>query len=301
MENQPIKVKPNAILPVLEEAAKVLHAFGDYSREMRAIEKNQKDGYRNKVTEQISSLNTVDGLAYLNKEHDILEERYIQANFSKDGFEKDYCRSILDLLIIPLIEIWERKVSREAGLQKTEGLPVPIIETTPVVEKVTSITEKTVEIVEDLKVEDGALEEEEIVPLPIGFTQIECRGSKEQITAYFSVLAKELNKNGEPFMTQQNVDLLIRKNFSVFGAPASGKYFEINLTQRQKGVLIYFVYQFYLKYEIEQIGTKGKYVNFLIWNFELFKKDDFTTLNKNMNASNRPSQNSIINSNNIIK
>ena len=127
--------------------------------------------------------------------------------------------------------------------------------------------------------------------LPPGFRQIECDATKEQISFFFSNLATENNPtNDQPYMKQNDIDELIEKNFLIFGKDPTGKYFDINLTHRQKGKLKCFILEFYEKYEAGRIGTKMKYVNFLRWNFELFKNDNPHTLNGNMNTSKKPSQ-----------
>lgn len=95
-------------------------------------------------------------------------------------------------------------------------------------------------------------------------------------------------------MEEKDIDELIKNNFTVFGCTPTSKYFSINLTKQQKGILRYFLYQFYQKYESSFIGTKMKYVNFLISNFEIFKHDNAHILNSNMSETKKPNIESII-------
>ena len=109
------------------------------------------------------------------------------------------------------------------------------------------------------------------------------------------ILAAEKNNiNNEPYMTKQDVEELVHKNFSIFQSQPNGKYFTINLKYNQKIRLKYFMQQFYQKFERKPQGNKMKYVNFLIHNFDLFKDDKPNTLYKNMGSKKIPIPENII-------
>ena len=127
--------------------------------------------------------------------------------------------------------------------------------------------------------------------LPEGFEQIELVDTvtANDVEQYFNQLSTSLNEfNDQKYMESKNVQKLIHKNFSVFKQVPKAGHIDLNLSERQKGRLMDFVYQFYLKYGSQRSKSKMEYVNFLIWNFELFKDDNPESLNKRMNASNRP-------------
>lgn len=59
------------------------------------------------------------------------------------------------------------------------------------------------------------------------------------------ILSKEKNPTKHvPFMTTTDVKELVEKNFSIFQIRATGKYFSIVLTKKQKGIIKYFMNQF---------------------------------------------------------
>lgn len=145
------------------------------------------------------------------------------------------------------------------------------------------------------KTEEELSAQENPEELPYGFFQIKCDAKIDYIERFFFILSKAKNPiNHEPFMEENHVKELLEKNFEIFGKISTGKYFPINLTKNQKVILRYFMFQFYQKAEINFTGTKYKYANFLIHNFEIFKDDKLKTLVRNMCESKKPTKGNVI-------
>ena len=126
--------------------------------------------------------------------------------------------------------------------------------------------------------------------LPEGFKKNDLDISQETLRAYFSILNKEKNsRNGRPYMEIWEIERLIRRNFLAFSDEPTAAYITINLEKRQKGILRYFVYQFYELFD-KRPGIKRIYADFLIYNFELFKGEKAGILSSNMSWSKAPTQ-----------
>jgi hypothetical protein len=204
----------------------------------------------------------------------------ILAKGKGERMDVSYYETILNKVIYPLLDLYEKKPKTNESeiLIKQEELTDHLSAANP---------SKTPPVVSH----------DIIFPeLPENFAQIECEAKKEKIEKIFMVLCSEKNPvNKRPFMEREAVEELLRKNFTVFGCQPTGRYFPINLNGNQKVLLRYFMYEVYQKLEINLVGTKYKYVNFLIHNFEIFKNDNPATLSKNMAESKRPADGTIIN------
>lgn len=142
----------------------------------------------------------------------------------------------------------------------------------------TQIKEKDVHIINEIEPK-----------LPEGFAQIECSASKEEILDSFMSLAKTKNNHLKKYYMQENdVIEFVKKNFAIFNSTPSGKYFPINLTNRQKGRLRYFVTEFYTKYGFKDDVAKKYYALLLMYNFEQFKDDNLAILIGNMGVTKGP-------------
>ena len=127
------------------------------------------------------------------------------------------------------------------------------------------------------------------IQLPVNFEQIICEGSEQEIIDDFMLLASIKNKlNDECYMKKEDVEEFVKKNFSIFKTPPTGKYFEINLLPKQKTILKHFIYQFTVKYNQKLRVPKEKYALLLINNFESFKDEDPKNLASNISESKRP-------------
>jgi hypothetical protein len=258
---------------VFNSISDAFKAFSEYSKTVQLEEKKWQTDYFTWLIEYINQLDVKSGLLYLKKEKSKYEQKIIKANIDRDGYARKTFENVINITLKPLINIWEEKDQNPEQQILINDKPTLSIQP--------AHSELTINEVAEIVVSNEC--------------QIVCAASKEQIRDYFYILTKEKNpSNGKPYMLQEDVDRMIRTNFSVYGEASADDYFDINLSTRQKGVLRYFVYQFYLKYEFDQIGTKYKYVNFLIRNFKLFKEDDPAILNGNMNSSKKPSDKNII-------
>ena len=267
------------------------------SNEMREIDKKQSHEYFTWYLETAAACESkVEALSFLRESKDKCEDKITRAKIERDGISERFYEKVIIQYINPLIERYKDFIAfeKEYGIivGKKNG-QLGVIEATKEKAELIRIEEEKEPVVQN---------ESDRLPLPEGFKKIKCYASKEQIIAYFSILSQELNpSNNKPYMCQNDVDELVRNNFVVFKDNPTGKIFELNLSKRQKGVLRYFVYQFFLKYEMDQISNKMKYVHFLIWNFTLFNDDNPANLNKNMNSSNKPSPDKIIDINKYLK
>ena len=270
-----------------EAISTAFKALNKINKDYRTQDKKTLMDYCDRLLFYVQTLkNPSDKLRHLYSEKRTYEEKIIKANINKNGYDRIFFLELIETIVNPLIDQWETAVK----LEKALPINIPILELSKVQSKVEKssipVTPKNMDTVLEL----GSIVSDQYLILPAGFTQIKCDATKEQVSFFFSKLATETNPiNGKAYMKQNDIDELIEKNFLLFGKNPSGKYFDINLTLRQKGLLRCFVFEFYEKYEASRIGTKMKYVNFLRWNFELFKNDDPATLNGNMNHSKKPS------------
>ncbi|CAF3227139.1 unnamed protein product [Rotaria sp. Silwood2] len=265
---------------LIDSITNVFKTLSSTGKEIREDEKKQQTDYFKQLLDYVNSLNVKEGLLYLQNEKIKYEQKLITANIERHGYAIRFYENIINIIVKPLITIWEEKSKQpeeKASIISAKSLEIKSLPSKE--------TKNDLIIKEEFPIANIA---------PIG-EHINCNASKQQIRDYFYILTTENNPiNDKPYMLKEDVDLLIRTNFTAFGEPPTGSYFNINLTTRQKGVLRYFIYQFYLKYEFDQIGTKPQYVNFLIRNFTLFKNDNPASLDSNMNVSKKPSARNII-------
>ena len=214
----------------------------------------------------------------------------IRAKIEGDGItEKDYEKA-RSQFIEPLISRYKEWIELEKVYGISDGGKV---RESPLKEVANGKAE-LIRIEEEKK--PVAQNNTELFPLPKDFAKIDCLASKEIIESFFSILALEINPLlGKSYMNQEDVNELVRNNFSVFDEVPTGKYFTLNIINEQKVVIRTFVYEFFIKYALQGKGQKMKYVDFLIWNFDKFKTDNRDSLNGNMNASKKPTKYKIIN------
>ena len=292
---KPVRIIVPEINPIITEISKavkqLIDGFIEYTNDIKEIDRKQYSGYFDWLSESVAACESkVDALHFLMKEKANCEDKIIRAKIESDVItEKDY-EKVIRQFIEPLIRRYKEWIvfEKEHPISvATENGQLGVIET----------SKEKVELIRIAEVNDSVVQNESVIlSLPKGFAKISCDASKEQISNFFSILTKVNNPiNGKPYLNQDCVNELVKNNFEIFlNTTPTGKCFELNLMEHQKGVLRYFIYEFYTKYEISQIGTKMKYVNFLIWNFSLFKNDNPKNLNKNMNSSNKPSPDKII-------
>lgn len=262
------------IVDSITNVFKVLSATG---KQFEEDEETHQVDYLNQLLEYINSLDAKSGLLHLQNEKIKYERKIITANIKRDRSTRKIYENIVNIIIKPLIISWEEK-------NKLPEKNISVISVEPIE-------------IEPFLSKDNHLNKDDcsITPVAAPGGYINCNASKQQIRDYFYTLITAINPdNKKPYMLEKDVELLIRTNFRVFGEASTGSYFDINLTSRTKGRLQYFIYEFYLKFELDQIGTKPQYVNFLIRNFALFKDAKPASLNSNMNNSKRPSARNII-------
>jgi hypothetical protein len=104
----------------------------------------------------------------------------------------------------------------------------------------------------------------------INIEQIMCNASEEQILDFFMLLNKPLYSEGKVLMEKSSIEEFCKSNFMTHNSEPKKKYFNINI--KNKRTLVYFIYQFY--YRFDKRGSKLKYALLLINNFEAFKDDN---------------------------
>ncbi len=232
--------------------------------------------YKRQLIDAIDSIPLDQALELLNGAKTTYERYIIDAKIQRVNFS--VAASILKDIIDPLLEEVKRKIETDILLQNSRRSKAADLKNDPA---------KPIIETEDAK--PGSTKE--TGNSSATFQQIECDATKEQIIAFFNILAREKNKrNNEPYMSKEDVDLMIRMNFKIFGETPVQQYYSTNLYLDQKGMLAYFIFEFYHRYELNPNGNKMKYVNFLIRNFERFKNDDPKNLNKNMCVSKKPTR-----------
>jgi len=279
----------------ISSVIKELHRFG---KEMDESNKHYLNTYFKTLQLKIEEIgNEAEICLFLISEKRIASNKIIEAEINKNGYNKKYFQSLIDVILEPLYKEWEKALQLK---QKTSISPAEIKKElkSPDIGKKEDFNEGShsqSQILLEDELQKQKLIASSINPIPEGFEQITNQATQEQISDYFMILSKEKNRlNKRPYMEKGDIEELIKKNFAIFECQPNGIYFNINLTTQQKGVLRYFLYQFYQKYELNFIGTKMKYVNFLIHNFELFKNDNPASLNSNMSETKKPNVDSVI-------
>ena len=292
---KPIKIIVPEKNPVITEITKGIKELGDrfieYSNEIKEIDRKQYSGYFDWLSQSVSAReSSVDAVRFLMKIKANCEDKIIRAKIERDVISERDNEYVISQFIIPLINrhkeliVFEKEHPSIVGKEKGQ----------------LGVIEATQEKIELIRIEEEkepvAQNNTELFPLPKDFAKIDCLASKEIIESFFSILALEINPLlGKSYMNQEDVNELVRNNFSVFDEVPTGKYFTLNIINEQKVVIRTFVYEFFIKYALQGKGQKMKYVDFLIWNFDKFKTDNRDSLNGNMNASKKPTKYKIIN------
>lgn len=295
--NKPKKVVYFKMPPPSPYFATTLNAFSEIRKslkELRDSSKKEEDDLKQNLLKYFKSIEAKlkelkdedEKRDYLLNEKRKFEGNVIEAQINKDGYDRHYYKQFLDIIIYPLLKSIESDLELSRKLESKKILELAK-NTTEAETKNKKPIQETAEIISKLTKPDPKL--------PAGFSQIKCDATQDQILNYFLILSKEKNTvNNEIFMEENDIFEFVKKNFSVFNFVPTGDYFLINLLPRQKRTLIYFVFQFYLKYDRKVADTKIKYTMLLINNFELFKHDKPKILLSNMSESKRPVMKNII-------
>lgn len=268
----------------------------NFGKELERIKENNLLNYLNGLEKSVAEIKDEKAICeFLNSEKKIYGSKLIRSTIKKDGQDVKYYQTAINNILDPLYNYCKSELDFKTnfGTVKKNSSQKNLLESEIAdITVANKITENT-KIVEPEKSTPLI----ELIPdLPPSFLQIDIKDlSEEKILYYFMILAKEKNNiNNEPYMTKQDVEELVHKNFSVFKSQPNGKYFKINLKNNQKVRLRYFMQEFYQKFERKPQGNKMKYVNFLIHNFDLFKDDKPSTLYKNMGSKKIPIPENII-------
>lgn len=108
---------------------------------------------------------------------------------------------------------------------------------------------------------------EEKIPIP--------EEKQLELEQYFSLLFRTKSEKGKPFMDQENVQYLLKTNFSCYKEAFAPKVFQFN---GNKMVFRYFIFQVYDKFSTLGI-SKERMTQFAIQNFDLYFKKDLTEKN----------------------
>lgn len=279
---------------LIDDFAKIMkegsQAFIEYGRENYETMQTELQKYYNEIDDNLAKIKDDDEKCfYLHEEKRKCINDSINARFGTQRFSKKTYKKIISEKIEPLLEHWESLLKFKNGLPPKNRI---IENQNPSYLKIVENNQQTKPICIN-----KAHSNEVVVSskLPAGFSQIKCDATQDEILNYFMILSKEKNTlNNEIFMEESDIVEFVKKNFEVFNSVPTGDYFQINLLPRQKRTLIYFVFQFYLKYDRKVADTKIKYVLLLINNFELFKHDKPKVLLSNMSESKRPVTKNII-------
>ena len=180
-------------------------------------------------------------------------------------------------------ETAEKIALRISNAAKKAGLPPIIIQknTLKISDVESEVSSDKGNTIKQIPIEEkGVPIIDEIVPkLPDGFSQIECRATKEEILDFFMSLAKEKNDSlNKCYMKESDVEEFVKKNFAIFKCTPIPKYFPINLTKKQKGRLRCFVAEFYIEFGSKTVIETRNYALLLMHNFEIFKNDNLKSL-----------------------
>ena len=250
----------------------LLKSFHELSRVSKEEKRNRLKAVVENLKKDLISKSDSECLTYLFELKGFYLDLMDQSKIDNDNQKRMFLQEVMTDIIEPKINLYKEKVKSIDLIGQ-------------------SVTKsKTYN-----ELDDPNYEELKIYPLPNGFRQISCSASKDEILNYFMILSKEKNHiNDNIFMSKEDVEELVRNNFSIFGKSPTGRKFDINLKFRQKNVLTHFVFQFYEKYAVMHGYAKSDYVNFLIWNFNLFENDVVTSLKSNMTPSKAPSGKNLI-------
>jgi len=102
--------------------------------------------------------------------------------------------------------------------------------------------------------------------------------SRKLLEEYFMALTK-LNVDGEPYMTRQEVLILLKNTFDIYSDPSTNQKFTPKV--KYKLTISYFVYQFYNKFGYDKT-TKNTFGYFLKNSFTQFEADNIESIVSNM-------------------
>lgn len=303
---------------ILGEISKISKILNDnYNIYEDEAEKKRKN-YFNKISIEIKAAKD-SGQIYkvLLREKRSFENKIIFANIEKNSYNRKYNQQFIDIIIEPLILQWKSEAEPAKKIPEiipSNQLPALIATTESTTDnpaaqenniishaanpdpEITSGTETDTspslknDIPESAQKIDG-----DIPALPQDFEQITNLATRQEILDFFLILAKDKNEvNDKPYMEEKEIIELCEKNFSAFNCKPTGKYFDINLTQKQKVRLRYFIYQFFSKYEGEQHKNKILYARLIVNNFNNFKNTTASSHLKNMCESHKPKNNRLI-------
>ena len=215
--------------------------------------------------------------------------KVIDSKIRKDGYDTKYYQSVIDQIIEPLLKDWESALEFEKRIPQSKQ----IVQSENVLQEervekpqpIEIINQNPPPVIEKISPKDIS----PISKLPDNFKQIQCDGSETEILNFFMLLAYSKNRlNDDFYMSENDVKAFVYNNFSIFKKEPTAKYFTINLLPKQKRILIYFIYQFTVKYNRKLRVHKAEYAMLLINNFVSFKDDILETLVSNMSESKRP-------------
>ena len=286
----------NTIISIQEESKKnqaaVKSFFSDLSKTLSSLHElgqiQQKDkadrrnDYLNELYDVLGQMTDQEAVLYLFEEKFKCEKQLDQWNFERHKINVQFEEMRLNEIIIPRIAEYKTRIENEKLFGRStfteDDSSIPIA--------------RIKDSFENYK--DPSLKENinsTSVESQLGtFEQFRC-GTPEEILKVYSVLTTEKNpKDGLPFMKEEDMIEMVRNNYHCFGVQPVKKRFPINITKRQKGLLMYFMLQCYHHFEKEsRVGNKENYALFLNRNFDPFEKDsDPKKLAKNMSHNKRP-------------
>lgn len=287
---------------IFTEIRKGLNAYINYGKENNRISKDYLTKYFDEIQNKIADLKDPKVICkFLLEEKGRCVAKVIAFNIRREGALGEDYQTAIDKIIVPFYTQYKSvfefekmhtsskhnatdEIISNSNLPKPEThqtqLPIEIVKADTITKSNNDLQVISKSVPENIKID---------IELPIGFTQIICEASKEQILNYFMILSKEKNHlNGKIYMSEVDVLEFVKNNFSVFESAPTGKSFSVNLLPKQEKTLIYFMYKFYLKYDRKLANMKMKYVMLLINNFDLFKNKNSKNILSNMSESKRP-------------
>ncbi len=269
-----------------DELKKNLAPLFKETRKNEQAEEQNYLNYFNAIQAKIFELKeSTEICRYLLSEKRKYGAKIVETNITRNGYNRKFYQKGIDEIIEPILKHWEKNLEYE----KINSQIIPNTSDLKEQNNVSNQSPNEIIITES--------ETKTIIPdtiktdpkLPEGFQQIKCKATEDEILNFFMILSKVKNKEMDEFyMKEEDVLEFVKKNFSVFNATATGKYFPINLGIKQKGRLMDFMNKFYRKYDYDMDNKKIKYARLLIYNFDQFKNDDPQVLLSNMSPSKSP-------------
>lgn len=106
---------------------------------------------------------------------------------------------------------------------------------------------------------------------------------KDKLHFIFNQLSS-LNHEGVPYLTEEEIDIFLRNNFSCFSDKPTGQIFTPNI--KHKYTFEYFFYQVFASFKLKSTDI-DMYANLLINNFTQWRSSNLKTLKKNMGRQGR--------------